>query len=70
MDSLFKYLGKYLELGPKASFEIEFKNGIPKPDLQTGDILRVTSENGTVKDYFLKLEKYNPGANAYLGSIT
>jgi hypothetical protein len=70
VDSLFKYLGKYLKLEPHDIRKIVFKDGITKPDLQTGDILRITSENGTVKDYYLKLDKYVPGTNAYLGSIT
>ena len=70
VDSLFKYLNKYLKVEPKATWKIVFKSGINKPDLQTGDILRVTSENGTEKDYFLKLDNYISGTNAYLGSIT
>lgn len=70
VDSLFKYLGKYLKLEPYDIKKIVYKDGITKPDLQTGDVLRITSENGTVKDYFLKLDKYIPDTNAYLGSIT
>ncbi|HAH24852.1 MAG TPA: hypothetical protein DCL77_14055, partial [Prolixibacteraceae bacterium] len=66
VDSLYKYLDK----DPKATWDIIFKDGIRKPDLQSGDILRVTSENNTIKYYFLKLEKYIPNTNAYLGSIT
>jgi len=61
---------KYLEKPAKASCKIVFKSGITKPDLQTGDILRVTSENGKAKDYFLKLDKFFPSANAQLTSIT
>lgn len=66
VDSFFKYREK----APTERWEIVFRDGIVKPDLQTGDILRVTSENGDVKDYFLKLDNYKPATNAYLGSIT
>lgn len=66
IDTLYKYLEK----APKASWKIVFKNGIEKPDLQNGDILRVTSESGKIKDYFLKLEKFVPSSNAYLSAIT
>ena len=66
VDTLFKYLEK----APKASWKIVYKSGITQPDLKSGDILRVTSESGKVKDYFLKLEKFTPGSNAYLSSIT
>lgn len=70
VDTLLKYLNKYVNLEPTDTCEIVFKDGIPRPDLQTGDLLRVTSENGAVKDYFLKLDDYIPGTDAYLGSIT
>jgi hypothetical protein len=70
VDTLFKYLEKYLKLEPNDIRKIVFKDGMAKPELQTGDLLRITSENGTVKDYYLKLDKYIPGTNAYLGSIT
>ncbi len=66
VDTLFKYLEK----PSKASWKIVFKDGNEKPDLQTGDILRVTSESGQDKDYYIKLAKYLPSSNAYLGSIT
>ena len=66
VDTLYKYLEK----APKASWKIKFKSGVAQPDLKNGDILSVTSENGKVKDYFLKLEKYSPGSNALLSAIT
>jgi hypothetical protein len=66
VDTLFKYLEK----APQATWEIVFKDGVEKPDLTNGDILRVTSQSGQHKDYFLKLEKFIPSADAYLSSIT
>lgn len=66
VDTLFKYLEK----APKATWQIVFKSGVEKPDLTNGDILRVTSESGHVKNYFLKLDKFVPSSDAYLASIT
>jgi len=65
-DTLFRYLEK----APKATWKIVFKSGIERPDLQTGDILLVTSENGKQKDYFIKLFHFQAAADDYLGSIT
>jgi hypothetical protein len=66
VDSIYKYVAKV----PNSTWEIVFKDGIRKPDLQTGDILKITSDDGTVKYYFLKLNPYLPSTNALLGSIT
>jgi len=45
VDSLFKYWIKE----PGSTLDIVFKEGILKPDLQTGDILKVTAEDGSIK---------------------
>lgn len=66
VDTLFKYLEK----PPKASWKIVFGDGITRPDLKTGDKLQVTSENGALKEYYLKLNKFTASDNAYLSSIT
>ena len=66
VDTLYKYLEK----APNASWKIKYQSGTAQPDLQKGDILSVTSASGKTKDYYLKLEKYVPGANALLSSIT
>jgi hypothetical protein len=66
VDTLFRYLEK----APKATWKIIYKTGVEKPDLQTGDILRVTSESGKAKDYYIKCMQYVPGNDPYLGSIT
>ena len=66
VDTLYKYLEKT----PKATWKIIPKNGIIKPDLIYGDKLQVTSENGTVKEYFLKLNKILQSEDAKLASIT
>jgi hypothetical protein len=61
---------RYLEKAPKATWQVIPKSGVVRPDLQTGDILRVTSESGKAKDYYIKLFRFYAQSNAYLGSIT
>ncbi len=65
-DSLLKRLEKPVN----ATWEFVWVDGQARPDLKHGDILRVTSANGKVKDYFLQVQPYNPSTNADLASIT
>jgi hypothetical protein len=37
---------KYLEKPSNATWEFEFVDGVERPDLKDGDVLKVTSENG------------------------
>ncbi|MCF8227182.1 MAG: T9SS type A sorting domain-containing protein [Bacteroidales bacterium] len=64
-DSLLKYLEK----APNAEWEFVFAD-VERPDLRAGDILRVTAENGDVRDYALDIMPYNPNHNAELSSVT
>jgi hypothetical protein len=66
VDTLFKYLEK----APNATWEIVFVDGVERADLKKGDILKVTAENGAVKEYYIKTFRYRKSINAYLGSIT
>ena len=66
VDTLFRYLEK----APNAEWEIVWVDETERVDLKHGDILRVTAENGDVKDYFIKMEDYRPSDNAFLASIT
>ncbi|MBV5312376.1 MAG: T9SS type A sorting domain-containing protein [Prolixibacteraceae bacterium] len=66
IDTLYKYLEK----PAKATWKISFVDGVVRPDLKYGDKLQVTSESGKLKEYFLKLQKFVPSANAELSSIT
>ncbi len=63
-------LMKYLEKPSNATWEFIFVDDAERPDLKDGDLLRVTSENGTVKDYYLQVQPYGPSHNASLSSIT
>jgi hypothetical protein len=60
----------YLEKAPQANWEFVWVDGVERPDVKNGDILRVTAENGDVKDYFIKVDQYRPSHDAYLSSIT
>ncbi len=60
----------YLEKAPNADWEIVWVDDMERVDLKHGDILRVTAENGDVKDYFIKVEDYRPNDNANLDAIT
>lgn len=66
IDSLLKRLEK----APNANWEFEWVDGIVHPDLKNGDILKVTAENGEIKEYYIAVKDYEPGHNAYLSSIT
>ncbi|MDX2430960.1 MAG: T9SS type A sorting domain-containing protein [Bacteroides sp.] len=67
VDSLFKYLEK----APLANWEIVWHDGTVRADLQHGDILKVTAEDGsTVKEYFIDVQDYALGDNVELGAIT
>ncbi len=66
VDSLLKYLQK----PDAASWEIDWVDGVERADLKHGDILKVTAENGDVKEYFIWMEEYLPSHEAHLASIT
>jgi hypothetical protein len=49
-------LMKYLEKPNNAQWEFVFVDGKVRPDLKNGDKLKVTSQNGSVKEYFLQVQ--------------
>ncbi len=61
---------KYLEKAPEANWEFEWVDGNVRTDLQTGDILKVTAKNASVKRYYIKPNKIQKSHNANLASIT
>ncbi len=66
-DSLLKYLDK----PEKANWEFVFVDGKNRVDLQFGDKLKVTSENGsTVKEYFVAVSDHVKNDNALLSAVT
>ena len=66
VDSLLERLAK----PANAKWEIVYASGTAKPDLVNGDKLKVTAENGSVKDYFISVLPYRANNNSYLTSIT
>ncbi len=63
-------LMKYLEKPANASWEFVFVDDVVRPDLKDGDVLKVTAENGDVKEYHLQVQPYGPSHNANLSAIT
>jgi len=66
IDSLFKRLEK----PSNAKWEIVPSNGIPSPDVKYGDKLKVTAQDGSVKEYFIEVQSIQPNHVAYLSAIT
>jgi hypothetical protein len=60
----------YLEKAPEANWEVVYVDGVTRPDLKTGDILKVTAKSGAVKNYYIKCTRYLPSHDANLSSIT
>ncbi len=66
-DSLLKYLEK----PTNASWEIVWGGeGVERVDLQNGDKLKVTAENGDVKEYYIEVRPDEPSSNTFLTAIT
>ncbi|HYX10264.1 MAG TPA: hypothetical protein VE912_26280, partial [Bacteroidales bacterium] len=63
-------LMKYLEKAPNATWEFIWADGVERPDLMNGDVLKVTAEDGSVKEYYVKVDPYLPSHNANLSAIT
>lgn len=66
VDSLLERLEK----PANATWEIVWVDGVERPDLKDGDILRVTSQSGKVKDYYIAVLPFRAAHNAQLASIT
>ncbi len=65
-DSLLKRLEK----PANATWEFVWVDGVERPDLKNGDKLKVTSQNGSTKEYFIQLQPFIPSTNANLAAIT
>ncbi len=62
---------KYLEKAPDADWEIDWVDDQERVDVKYGDKLVVTAADGqTTKEYFIKVDEYEPSHNASLAAIT
>ena len=59
-----------LEKPTNAKWEIVPASGIASPDVKHGDKLKVTAQNGVVKEYFIEVQPLQPNHNANLLAIT
>ena len=59
-----------LDIPDNATMEVVLQGEMERADLQDGDILQVTAENGDVREYYIKVQDYTPNDNARLSSIT
>ncbi|MDX1283378.1 MAG: T9SS type A sorting domain-containing protein [Draconibacterium sp.] len=66
IDSLLERLEK----APGAKWDFEWVDGVKRVDLKDGDVLKVTAENGSVKEYYIQVQAYRNDDNALLASIT
>jgi len=66
IDSLLERLEK----APKANWEIVTVDGVARPDLKNGDLLKITAENGNIKEHFISVLPLRSNNNAFLSSIT
>lgn len=66
VDSLYDRLDK----PANAEWEIVYASGVEKPDLSDGDILKITAQDGSVKEYYISVLPYRANSDSYLTSIT
>lgn len=59
-----------LEKPPKAKWEFVWVDNHEHTEIKNGDILKVTAENGEVKQYYIEVGDYQPNHNAFLSAIT
>ena len=53
VDSLVQMLEKPVN----ADWEFVWVDGVERPDLKEGDILKVTAQNGSVKEYYIQVQE-------------
>ncbi len=66
VDTLFNYI----EWASNADAEIIWKDGSERVDLMNGDILEVTAEDGSKKQYYIDVQDYSMNDNVNLSAIT
>ncbi len=59
-----------LEKPSNATWEVVWVDGVERPDLKNGDILRIKAQDGSTKDYYIAVLPIRPSHNAQLAYIT
>lgn len=59
-----------VEIPSNASWELVTVDGIERPDVKDGDILRIHAEDGSEKDYYISVNQIIPSHNSELSAIT
>jgi hypothetical protein len=59
-----------LDIPSNASWEFITVDGVKRPDIKNGDILRIIAQNGSEKDYYIPVNGSRPGHNGLLSAIT
>jgi arginine repressor len=63
-------LMKRLEIPSNATWELVTIDGVKRPDIKEGDVLKIIAEDGSIKEYYISVNANIPSNNAYLSSIT
>ncbi len=66
VDSLLKRLEK----PANAEWEVVYATGLAKPDLANGDKIKITAQDGSVKEYYIKVNAYRASIDATISAIT
>lgn len=59
-----------LDIPSNASWELITVDGVKRPDIKDGDILKIIAENGSEKDYYIPVNESRPSHNGFLSAIT
>ena len=59
-----------LEIPANATWKLNTVDGVERPDLEEGDMVKIIAENGSEKNYYVSVNDARPSSNAYLSSIT
>ena len=59
-----------LEIPSNASWKLVTIDGMQRPDVKQGDLLKIIAKDGSEKDYYISVNEPSPSHNAYLSAIT
>jgi hypothetical protein len=59
-----------LEIPSNATWKLVTVDGVQRPDVKGGDLLKIIAQDGSEKDYYISVNEASPSHNAYLSAIT